>query len=63
MGLKSTRLCPKCQCSMIAMRSEDKKVCSNGACGYEMAWPLEEGQQYMFKRNVEPIREPRQCRL
>lgn len=55
----STKNCFKCGSEMIPLRSEDKKLCSNGACGHEVDWPLEEGQDYMHKRNVEPFIEDR----
>lgn len=56
---RSTKNCIKCGSEMIPLRSEDKKLCSNGACGHEVEWPLEEGQEYMHKRNVEPFVEDR----
>ena len=56
---RSTKNCIKCGSEMIPLRSEDKKLCSNGACGHEVEWPLEEGQQYMHKRDVEPFVEDR----
>ena len=56
---RSTKNCIKCGSEMIPLRSEDKKLCSNGACGHEVDWPLEEGQQYMHKRDVEPFVEDR----
>lgn len=59
----STKTCNRCGCAMIELRHEDKKVCSNGKCANEIDWPLGEGQQFMFKRNVEPLREPREMRL
>jgi len=55
----STKNCIKCGSEMIPLRSEDKKLCSNGACGHEIEWLLEEGQEYMHKRNVEPFVEDR----
>lgn len=55
----STKLCIKCGSDMIPMHSEDKKLCSNGACGHEVPWTLEEGQHYQYKRNVEPFVEDR----
>ena len=55
----STKNCPKCDSAMIAMHSEDKKMCSNGACGHEINWDLEDGQQYLYKRDVEPFVEDR----
>lgn len=56
---RSTKNCIKCGSEMIPLRSEDKKLCSNGKCGHEVEWPLEEGQQYMHKRDVEPFIEDR----
>lgn len=47
--------CTKCGAVMVELRSEDKKVCSNGACGHEEAWPLKEGDRSMFKNDVEPF--------
>lgn len=54
--------CPNCGCALIALRGEDKKICSAGIklCGYEEDWPLKEGDSYMFKRNVEPFIENRE---
>lgn len=48
-----------CEAEMIPMHSTDKKMCSNGACEHEVDWPLEEGQSYQYKRNVEPFIEDR----
>lgn len=59
----STKHCRKCGSEMVGLRNEDKKVCSNGACKHEVHWPLEDGQEYMFKRNVEPLREAREVQL
>lgn len=56
---RSTKNCVKCGSKMIELRGEDKKLCSNGACGHEVDWPLEEGQTYMYKNNVEPFIEDR----
>lgn len=56
---RSTKNCTKCGSEMIPMHSEDKKLCSNGACGHEVEWKLEDGQQYQYKRNVEPFVEDR----
>ena len=56
---RSTKTCIKCDSTMIPMHDEDKKLCSNGACGHELDWKLEEGQQYQYKRNVEPFIEDR----
>jgi NADH pyrophosphatase NudC (nudix superfamily) len=56
---RGTKVCIKCGCDMIPMHSEDKKLCSNGACGHEVEWKLSEGQQYQYKRNVEPFVEDR----
>ena len=56
---RSTKNCNKCGSEMIPMHSEDKKLCSNGACGHEVEWKLEDGQQYQYKRNVEPFVEDR----
>lgn len=47
--------CKKCGAVMVELRSEDKKVCSNGACGHEEHWPLKPGMEYMHKRDVEPF--------
>ena len=55
----STKTCVKCNSDMIPLHSEDKKLCSNGACGHEIPWVLEEGQEYTYKRNVEPFVEDR----
>lgn len=55
----STKVCIKCGSDMIPMHSEDKKLCSNGACCHEVPWTLEEGQNYQYKRNVEPFVEDR----
>ncbi|UIS24673.1 hypothetical protein S21ZY_111 [Pseudomonas phage ZY21] len=55
----STKNCVKCGCEMIPMHDTDKKLCSNGACGHEVDWKLEEGQRYMYKENVEPFVEDR----
>lgn len=56
---RGTKVCIKCGSEMIPMHSEDKKLCSNGACGHEVEWKLSEGQQYQYKRNVEPFVEDR----
>lgn len=56
---RGTKLCIKCGSDMIPMHSEDKKLCSNGACGHEIEWKLEDGQQYQYKRNVEAFIEDR----
>ncbi|ATW58047.1 hypothetical protein CNR34_00114 [Pseudomonas phage nickie] len=56
---RSTKICVKCGSDMIPMHSEDKKLCSNGACGHEVLWTLAEGQHYQYKRNVEPFVEDR----
>lgn len=56
---RSTKNCVKCGSKMIELRGEDKKLCSNGACGHEVDWPLEEGQTYMYKNDVEPFIEDR----
>lgn len=56
---RSTKNCIKCGTEMIPMHGEDKKLCSNGACGHEIEWKLEEGQQYQYKRNVEAFVEDR----
>lgn len=56
---RSTKNCTKCGSEMIPMHSEDKKLCSNGACGHEVEWKLEDGQQYQYKRNVEAFVEDR----
>lgn len=56
---RSTKNCVKCGSEMIPMHSDDKKLCSNGACGHEVEWKLEEGQDYQYKRNVEPFVEDR----
>jgi NADH pyrophosphatase NudC (nudix superfamily) len=56
---RSTKNCIMCGSKMIELRGEDKKLCSNGACGHEIDWPLEEGQDYMYKRDVEPFVEDR----
>jgi hypothetical protein len=56
---RSTKTCIKCQSEMIPLHSEDKKICSNGACGHEVEWKLEAGQQYQYKRDVEPFIEDR----
>lgn len=55
----STKNCVKCGCEMIPMHDTDKKLCSNGACGHEVEWKLEDGQRYMYKENVEPFVEDR----
>jgi hypothetical protein len=55
----STKTCVKCQSAMIPLHSEDKKICSNGACGHEIDWHLEEGQDFTHKRNVEAFVEDR----
>lgn len=55
----STKNCVKCGCEMIPMHDTDKKLCSNGACGHEVDWKLEDGQRYMYKENVEPFVEDR----
>ncbi|MEG0063069.1 MAG: hypothetical protein RR740_00550 [Pseudomonas sp.] len=55
----STKVCIKCGTEMVPLHSEDKKICSNGACGHEVEWTLAEGQQYQYKRNVEPFVEDR----
>lgn len=51
--------CIKCDAVMIELRSTDKKICSNASCGHEEDWPLKPGDQYMFKRDVEPFVEDR----
>lgn len=56
---RGTKTCVMCGSEMIPMHSEDKKLCSNGACGHEVEWKLEDGQQYQYKRNVEPFVEDR----
>jgi hypothetical protein len=56
---RGTKVCVKCGSEMIPMHSEDKKMCSNGACGHEVEWKLEEGQKYQHKNNVEPFVEDR----
>lgn len=56
---RSTKNCIKCGSEMIPMHSEDKKLCSNGACGHEIPWTLADGQQYQYKRNVEAFVEDR----
>lgn len=56
---RGTKVCIKCGSEMIPMHSEDKKLCSNGACGHEVEWKLAEGQQYQYKRNVEAFVEDR----
>lgn len=56
---RSTKHCIKCGSEMIPLHGEDKKLCSNGACGHEIDWKLEDGQQYQYKRNVEPFVEDR----
>lgn len=56
---RSTKNCIKCGSVMIAMHDEDKKLCSNGACGHEIEWKLEEGQTYQYKRDVEAFVEDR----
>lgn len=56
---RGTKVCVMCGCDMIPMHSEDKKMCSNGACGHEIEWKLEEGQKYQHKNNVEPFVEDR----
>lgn len=56
---RGTKVCIKCGSEMIPLHSEDKKLCSNGACGHEVDWKLAEGQQYQYKRNVEAFVEDR----
>lgn len=56
---RSTKNCIKCGSEMIPMHSEDKKMCSNGACGHEIDWKLDEGQNYLYRNNVEPFIEDR----
>lgn len=51
--------CIKCGAVMAEFRSIDKKICSNGNCDHEEHWPLKPGDQYMFKRDVEPFVVPR----
>lgn len=56
---RGTKVCVMCGSEMIPLHSEDKKICSNGACGYEVEWSLEPGQKYQHKNNVEPFIEDR----
>jgi hypothetical protein len=56
---RGTKVCVMCGSEMIPLHSEDKKICSNGACGHEVEWKLEEGQKYQHKNNVEPFVEDR----
>ena len=57
----STKLCPDCNSTMIPMPSSNTKVCSNGSCGKEIPWPLEEGQVHTMTGMgpVEPFVEDR----
>lgn len=56
---RGTKICVMCGSDMIPLHSEDKKICSNGGCGHEVEWKLEEGQKYQHKNNVEPFVEDR----
>lgn len=56
---RGTKVCLKCGSDMVKIESEDKKLCSNGGCGYEVAWELAPGQKYQHKNNVEPFVEDR----
>lgn len=49
--------CPNCGAVMVELRSEDRKICSNGPeiCGHEEHWPLKPGDTYMHKNDVEPF--------